>query len=294
MRRQPSTAGRRAPTVISEELESQFERSVEEGEHRLGRTWPALLATGAVGGVDISIGVLAMLLVEQATHSPLLAGLAFGIGFIALTMANSELFTENFLVPVVAVVAGKAGPLSLLRLWVGTAFTNLAAGWVVMGVIMAGVPEVRGTAVEVSRHYLDLGAREAFAAAILGGAVITLMTWMERGTDSMPAKLVAAVIAGFLVVAGKLNHVIVVSLLTFGALHAGAPFGYADWLAVIGLATLGNIVGGLGLVTTLRLVQVGGQRLLNERNDDSPAGDSRNARSEPPGQPAPTSSRSSR
>ena len=54
------------------------------------------------------------------------------------------------------------------------------------------------------------------------------MTWMERGTDSMPAKLVAAAVAAFLLASGKLNHVIVISLEVFAALQAGAPFGYAD------------------------------------------------------------------
>lgn len=268
MRRIGSSARRGGPRIaITDELASAFRRSVDEGEHRLGRSWPSLLATGAVGGIDIGIGVLGMLLVEEATGSPLLAGLAFGIGFIALTLANSELFTENFLVPVVAVAAGKAGPLALIRLWLGTAFTNLLAGWVVMGVVVAAVPEVRATAVEVGEHYVDLGAGVAFAAAVLGGAVITLMTWMERGTDSDPAKIVTAVSAAFLLIAGKLNHVIVVSLLIFAGLHVGAPYGYADWLGVIGWATLGNLVGGLGLVTMLRLVQVGQQRLLEEREN---------------------------
>jgi formate/nitrite transporter FocA (FNT family) len=49
--------------------------------------------------------LLAFLLVKHTTHNELLAGLAFSSGFIALTMARSELFTENFLIPVVAVVA---------------------------------------------------------------------------------------------------------------------------------------------------------------------------------------------
>jgi formate-nitrite transporter family protein len=91
------------------------------------------LTTGFVGGADVSLGVFALLIVRQATHDELLSALAFSIGFIALTLANSELFTENFLVPIVAVAAGKASLPDLLRLWVGTAVTNLAAGWLVMG-----------------------------------------------------------------------------------------------------------------------------------------------------------------
>ena len=248
------------------ELSSAFRRSVDEGEHRLGRSWTGLLATGAVGGIDVSLGVLGLLLVEEATGNALLAGLAFGIGFIALTLANSELFTENFLVPITAVVAGRPGPASIVRLWVGTAIGNLFAGWVMMGVVIAGVPQVKSAAVKAASHYAEIGmGREAFAAAVLGGTIITLMTWMERSTDSAPAKLVAAVSAAFLLGAGALVHAIVVSLVMFAALHAGAPFGYLDWLGMLAFASVGNILGGVGLVTTLRLVQVGRGTVSEER-----------------------------
>ena len=74
-----------------------------------------------------------MLTVYHATGSRLLGALAFGIGFIALTLAGSELFTENFLVPVNAVVAGQAKVRQLLRLWGGTLAANLAFGWIMGG-----------------------------------------------------------------------------------------------------------------------------------------------------------------
>ena len=70
--------------------------------------------------------------------------------------------------------------------------------------------------------------------------IITLMTWMERSTTSVTGKLVAAFTAAFLLAAGSLNHAIVVSLEMFAALHAGAPFGYLDWVRIVLWATLGN------------------------------------------------------
>ena|SRR5581483_2326630 len=249
------------------ELTLTFERTVAEGEHRLTRTWPGLLATGAVGGIDVGIGVLGLLLVKEETGSPLLAALAFGIGFMALTLAQSELFTENFLVPVAAVAARRAPVMKLLRLWFGTALMNLVGGWIVTGLIVAGLPKVRPTAVEIATEYAGFPAGQAFALAILGGLVITLMTWMERATESVPAKIAAAFAAAFLLVAGSLNHAIVVSLLMFAAFHAGAPFGYLHWLVDTLLATAGNIIGGLGFVTVLRLVQVGHERIEQVREE---------------------------
>ncbi|CAN5721656.1 formate/nitrite transporter family protein [soil metagenome] len=233
----------------------------------MDRTWPGLLATGALGGVDISIGVFALLLVHAETGNVLLSALAFTLGFIAVTLASSELFTENFLVPIAAVVAGRSRRGALLRLWVGTAVTNLIGGWIMTAIVIGGLPGLGKTAVEVARFFPELGIGwRSFALALLGGTVITLMTWMERGTKSVPAKLVAAAGAAFLLAAAPLNHAIVVSLEMFAAFHAGAPFSYLQWLGVLGWASLGNIVGGVGLVTVLRLVQVGRGKVEEEKH----------------------------
>jgi formate/nitrite transporter FocA (FNT family) len=218
----------------------------------------------------VSLGVFALLIVRHATHDELLSALAFPIGFIALTLANSELFTENFLVPIVAVAARKATLLDLARLWAGTAVTNLAAGWLVMGLVITGFPKLGSTAVEVGRVYPGIGTGwRSFAGALLGGAVITLMTWMERSTTSVPAKLLAAIVAAFLLASAPLNHAIVVSLEMFAGLQHGAPYGYLDWLGVLGWYTLGNIIGGVGLVAALRLVQVGEAKISEERRRPS-------------------------
>lgn len=257
--------GRRRSTVDAE-LQGTFQNTVDEAQRRLSRSWPALLSTGAVGGIDVGFGVMALLLVREATGNELLGALAFGIGFIALTLGRSELFTENFLVPVAAVVAQKSTVGATLRLWGGTAATNLAAGWVFTGLVAVGLPELRDTAVEVGRHYPELGiSTTSLASAVIGGTAITLMTWMERGTESVPGKLVAAFAIAFVLAGGRLNHAIVVSLEMFAALHAGAPFGYADWLGMAAWAALGNVVGGLALVTVLRLVQVGRTAVREER-----------------------------
>src|SRR4051794_13609037 len=250
---------------MPDEVTTAFHRSVDEGVKRLGRPGGPLLATGIVGGLDVSVGVLALLVVEHETGSRLLGALAFGIGFLALTLANSELFTENFLVPVAAVVAHDARWWSVARLWAGTAAGNLAGGWVAMGLVVAAFPDLRATAVHVAAHPMTLPAGAAFASSILGGAVITLMTWMERGTESVPAKLISAWAMAFLLAATPLQHAIVVSIEAFAALHAGASFGYAHWLATVAAAAVGNAVGGLGLVTVLRLVQVGRTELQREQ-----------------------------
>ncbi|HEV7208592.1 MAG TPA: formate/nitrite transporter family protein [Mycobacteriales bacterium] len=258
-----------SPSVPQQDSEETFDRLVNEGQQRLGRSWSGLIATGLLGGLDIGTGVLALLLVEHESHNILLAGLAFSIGFIALTMARSELFTEGFLIPVAAVVAKKANAWKLLRLWVVAAVTNLVGGWVITGIVIGGFPQLRPAARQAADFYIHLGVGwRAFALALLGGFVITLMTHMQHSTDSPGVRLVPAVVMGFLLGAGKLNHAIVASLVCFAALHSGASFGYLDWLGLLGFATVGNMVGGLGLVTVLRLLQVP-HKVIGERQNHS-------------------------
>lgn len=256
--------------VAEREVEDTFLRTVDEGRRRMSRGMVPLLATGLVGGIDVGTGVLALLLVEHETNSKLLGGLAFSIGFIALALARSELFTEDFLIPVSTVIARQARFRKLVRLWIGTLIANLVGGWLFTWLIVRGYPEINKTAIESGFHYVQLGiGLRAFALAVLGGAVITLMTWMQHSSGSMSARVIPAITAAFLLAGGQLNHAIVNSLLMFAALHTGhAPFGYVQWAQTAGWAALGNIVGGVGLVTLLRLLQVP-HKVRQER--DNPA-----------------------
>ncbi|MGI8678174.1 MAG: formate/nitrite transporter family protein [Jatrophihabitans sp.] len=253
----PSPARPDPPDKSEGEIEDAFDRLVDEGETRMARPLVALVSTGLLGGIDVGTGVLAYLLVEHQTHDKLLAGLAFSVGFVALLLARSELFTENFLVPVVALVAGKRSPLRLARLWAVTLVTNLAGGWLMAWLIVTGLPGITKTVIETGSHYADLGvSAESFALAVLAGAVITLLTRMQHATESLGVQIVPAILFGALLAGGQLFHCVLDSLFMFGALIVGAPFGYLDWLAALGWSAFGNLVGGLGLVTAIRVLRV--------------------------------------
>lgn len=160
--------------------------------------------------------------------------------------------------PVAAIIAHQARVRELARLWIGTGVLNLVGGWVVMNVFMSAMPDLGPTAIEIAEFYPDLGIGwRSFALALLGGAVITVMTWMDSNSETQGPRIVAAVAASFVLAAVPLNHVIVSSHEMFAALHVGAPFGYAAWLTTMAWSTVGNMVGGLLLVTLVRFVQVG-------------------------------------
>lgn len=260
---------------VEEEIEESFDRTVEEGAQRLHRTLPDVLITGLFGGFEIGIGVIAYLAVLHQTASHLLAGLAFSTGLVALLLAKSELFTEGFLVPIAAVTAKQASVAQLAKLWGGTLAANLAGGWLFMFLAMSAFPEWSSTVAETALHFIDAGLTwQTVCMALLGGSTITLMTRMQHGTEEMVGKLAAAVVGGFILSGLQLFHSILDSLLIFGAIQAGADITYMDWLSWFGYTVVFNILGGILLVTALRLVR---DRKLVERERNKPPQGSGNA-----------------
>jgi formate/nitrite transporter FocA (FNT family) len=248
-------------------VEESFDRTVEEGAQRLNRSFRDVLITGLFGGFEIGVGIMAYLGVLFETGSHLLAGLAFSAGLIALLLAKSELFTEGFLVPIAAVFAREASYAQLGRLWAGTLVSNLVGGWLFMALIMTAFPQWTDLITKEANYFLDAGFNWKTAClAVLAGSTITLMTRMQHGTDSITAKMVAAVVGAFLLYGLQLFHSILDSLLIFGAIHSGADITYLEWFSWFSYVVVLNAVGGILLVTALRLVSA--SKLVKERRND--------------------------
>ena len=253
------------------EIEEAYERLIGEGRTRLRRALLPLAATGVLGGIDVGVGVLAYLVVDTHTGDHLLASLAFTIGFVALLLARSELFTENFLVPVTAFAAGSGSILQVLRLWVVTLVANLAGGLLLAWLAVSALPDIQESAVKAGSHYAHLGVSwRSFALAVLAGVVITLLTRMQHATENLGVQLVPAVAMSFVLVGAELFHSVLDSILMFAGLLTGhADYTVLDWLGALGWSALGNIVGGVGLVTAIRLLRVT-HRVAEDRQKDHP------------------------
>jgi len=117
-------------------------------------------------------------------------------------------------------------------------------------------PQWHDVLAESGQHFTSapLSVRSV-VLAVLAGSTITLMTRMQQGTESDPAKIVAAVAGGFLLAGLQLFHSVLDSLIVFGAIGAGAPITYLQWLAWFVPTVVGNVLGGVLLVTALRLVR---------------------------------------
>lgn len=140
---------------IEDALVEEATTTVVEGAKRLNRKWPELIVTGFFGGVDVGLGILAMILIKQTTGSEVLAGMAFGIGLLAMKLAHSELFTEEFLLPLNATIAGEATVMQVVRLWSVTLVTNLLGGLAFAWLIVLALPDYHSILVDMALSYID-------------------------------------------------------------------------------------------------------------------------------------------
>ena len=141
------------------EPHEMFARTRDEGERRLSRTRLELATTSLVAGFDIVFGVIAIATVtaadDAAASGPsaahLVGSLFFGIAFIFIVVGRSELFTENFLVPITALRRGKLTTLKLAELWTISPVMNILGGTALILIVSTKGVLPEGTAAGAQR-----------------------------------------------------------------------------------------------------------------------------------------------
>jgi len=252
------------------EPEQIYARARDEGRRRLARPVVELAATALVGGFDVAFGVVAFALAAGAAAGSvrpalahLVGSLAFGIGFVFVVVGKSELFTENFLVPVAGLERrSRASWLKLGELWIGTLLVNLIGG-AALAIILTSKGVLPRTShdelVRLAERLTSHAAVPGFLSAVVAGALMTLMTWFVEGAaESTGVRIAMSWIVGTLIALGTFNHAIVSTIEVVFGMRYGAAVSIGDLFRNLGLAVGGNLVGGLLLVTFARSAQAAG------------------------------------
>ena len=250
--------GQEAPEVV--------EHGAQIGEKRLARPYRGDALTAFIGGMSVSFGAVAMAwaaasLGGEPSPSPahLIGSLTFPIGFIILLIGKSELFTENFFLPVTAVLERRGTLRQLGALWSTTLVFNLLGGLVFA--LLISRPRVLDSGpaqylLDLAEHKVHYPLLTAFIKAVFAGWLMTLLTWLLLATTGVGPRLAIIWAIGALIVLGQFNHVIISAAEIFMAMFLGASITVSDWLLQNFLpALLGNILGGTVFVTLLFYVQ---------------------------------------
>jgi formate/nitrite transporter FocA (FNT family) len=264
MDEEPKPLGQEAPEIIID--------AAKIGAKRLERSLSATAITAFIGGMSVSFGAVAMAWaaaslggsLETASPARLAGALAFPVGFVILLIGKSELFTENFFLPVTGVLSGRGSPRQLAYLWGVTLAANLVGAGVFA--FLATRPEVldpgpAGELMALAVHKVDYPFWTAFVKAIFAGWLMTLLTWLLVAAHGLGTRLVIIWMVATVIVLGGFNHVVISASEIFMAMLLGAPISVGDWFTANFLpALIGNVIGGVVFVTLLHYVQAHTQR----------------------------------
>jgi formate/nitrite transporter FocA (FNT family) len=255
--------------VSAPEPEEIFERTREEGQRRLNRPFPEVFSTGLAAGVDVAFGVVALAVISslfEKRFGPHVAhffgSLGFGIAFIFIVVGRSELFTENFLVPIAGLDrTDRRSWWKLFELWTVSPITNVIGGLALALILSSHKVLPHGTGKSMITISNEIEARSflsAFLSAVAAGALITMMTWFVEGQESMGVRAAVAWIVGTLLALASFNHVIVVTIEMIFGHRYGAPWGWSHVVTNFFTALVGNMIGGILFVTLNRANQAKG------------------------------------
>ncbi|QLG47662.1 formate/nitrite transporter family protein [Natrinema halophilum] len=251
-----------------------FDRAVDEGERRLDQSFLELVSTSFIAGFTIVFGIATLGVVDALVKpqfgdvSHIAGALTFAIGVVFLVVGRTELFNENFFDPAAKAVEvdGSWLILPLCRLWIVTLVFNLVGGFLfalvfaVNGVLPSGTTGALGRTAEEIIHRPTVAM---FASAIIGGALVSLLSFLLEAVNSVRSRITLAYVVGFLLALGPFDHVVVTAIHVFFGLLFDPKIDYSVLAETIAVATAGNFVGGIGLVTFTHVAQVRGARKSN-------------------------------
>jgi formate-nitrite transporter family protein len=264
----------RGRALVSEPLSPQeiYELAEEEGRRRLSMPPLELVSTGFIAGVTIMFGITALGVLHALVEPDLGTGLAkvaggagFAIGLVLVVAGRTELFTENFFDPVAAAIDHPARTvwLQLVRLWIVILVLNLLGGAVLAAVLMVDGALPDGAPAALTTVAQEIAAKSAVATlarAVLAGAVLTLLSYLLHAVESSVSRIVVTALVGFLVAVGPFDHVVVSALHLLFGIWAADAVGYTDLASNLVLSAVGNVVGGVALMTLTHTAQVKGAR----------------------------------
>ena len=243
----------------AEEIYKQVATSARQ---ELKRSSLSLAISGFGGGIFMGLSALGTALIlslmPASDTAHLLSRMLYPLGFIVVILGRSQLFTENTLYPVALVLAEKKHLWNTLRLWSVVLPANVlgALGFACLAALTPSLPPAVLQAIaHLGVEAIGHPAATVFWTGVMGGWIIALTAWLVSGSHSITGSIMLVWLLTYVVGLGNFAHCIATSGEIFAAILVHqAP--WSAWLHWFLPAVLGNICGGVGMVTILEYGQV--------------------------------------
>lgn len=180
----------------------------------------------------------------------------YPLGFVMVILGKSILFTEQTSLLALPVLNKKRSLGALLKLWGVVIAGNLIGGYV-MAVVMIWIGPNLGIfdlkAIEnIAEHVVHPAPQVILVSAILAGWLMALLSWLLTSSKDTVSRLFIIYLITAVMSFTGLHHSILGSTEIFAALISSPNVSILDYFKFIGVALLGNSIGGFFFVAILK------------------------------------------
>jgi formate/nitrite transporter FocA (FNT family) len=242
--------------------EDIYEQVATNARQELERSTTSLALSGFGAGAFMGLSALGtaigLALLEGSPHARLFSRMFYPLGFIVVIIGRSQLFTENTLYPVALVLKEKRQVWNTMRLWAVVLPTNVfgALAFAMLATQTSAIePSFVNTMAELGAKAISHPASTVFWSGVIAGWMIALAAWLVSASHSITGSVMVIWMLTYVVGLGDFAHCIASSceIMTTVLTHQAPWLAYFQWF---GPAVLGNIFGGICLVTILEYGQV--------------------------------------
>ena len=242
--------------IMNEQIESGLK---EHNRSDLGLFLSSLSAGLEVGFSVLIIGIIYSLFKNEVSTAKLsmMMALVYPIGYIFVIIGRSELFTEHTTLATLPVMNGQATLKSLAKLWFFVYMGNLIGGYLFGSIALLFNSEMHLIDPQffyyISEKMVKYSAGSTLISGIMAGWLMGMLSWLLSSAQDTFSRVVMIFLVTFLISIAGLHHCIVGSIEVFMAFFAEANrISWYEFLRFQGLATLGNVIGGVCLVAVVK------------------------------------------
>lgn len=245
-----------AHEIMNEQIEAGLKEHNRSG---VGLFLSSLSAGLEVGFSILLIGIIYTLFKNEVSTGKLylMMALVYPLGYIFVIIGRSELFTEHTTLATIPVLNGKATIKSLATLWAIIYFGNLLGGYLFGIIILQFNSGAHIISLDffnfVSTKMLDYSAGKILVSSIIAGWLMGTLSWLLSSAQDTLSRVAMVFFITFIISIAGFHHCIVGSIEVFMAVFSKADkITWADFIKFQGIATIGNIIGGVVIVALVK------------------------------------------
>lgn len=236
---------------------------IHEGESMFALQNKTVFLSAIVAGLEIGFSYLLICALYFFWEGALavttilkLFSIVYPVGFIMVIVGKSALFTEQTSILVLPVLNGQRSIWQLLRIWMDVILGNIIGGIIFVLFIGFLAPKMNlfthQVMAEIGEHVLDYSSWVIFLSAVTAGWLMGLLTWLVSSIVNSITRVLIIFMITAIIGFGGFHHSIVGNVEVFGALLYSDSISFLDYIRFLGLALLGNGIGGAIVVALFK------------------------------------------